>query len=67
MSFTAYRLRDAGSLIGTALIEQLGYRQFLWIANLNGFFVWLFRRTYRGRKPPGPFVRAYEPNRTATT
>jgi cellulose synthase/poly-beta-1,6-N-acetylglucosamine synthase-like glycosyltransferase len=67
MSFTAYGVRDVWSLFGTALIEQVGYRQFIWLANLSGFFAWLFRRPYRGRKPPGPFVRPYDPDKSVTS
>ncbi len=61
ISFTAYRLRDVWALLGTAFIEQFGYRQFVGLASLAGFASWMFRRPYRGRRPPGPFVKAYDP------
>jgi cellulose synthase/poly-beta-1,6-N-acetylglucosamine synthase-like glycosyltransferase len=61
ISFTAYPLRDVWTLFGTAILENFGYRQFVGFANLVGFFSWFFRRPYRGRKPPGPFVKAYDP------
>lgn len=61
ISFTAYRLRDIWALLVTALAENIGYRQFVGFANLMGFMAWFFRRPYRGRKPPGVFVKAYNP------
>jgi cellulose synthase/poly-beta-1,6-N-acetylglucosamine synthase-like glycosyltransferase len=59
ISFTAYRLRDIWNLFLTAFLENFGYRQFVSIASLVGFFNWLMRTPHRGRKPPGLFVKAY--------
>ena len=59
ISFTAYRLRDIWNLFFAAFLENFGYRQFVGVANLVGFLTWMARTRYRGRKPPGMFVKAY--------
>lgn len=62
VSFTAYRMGDAWRLVGLAVLENFGYRQFVTIANLVGFFEWLVKWPIRGsRKFAGLFVSAYAP------
>ena len=45
-----------------ALFENVGYRQFVLIANFMGLMEFLLRRPLRGnRTPPGLFVEAWRP------
>jgi cellulose synthase/poly-beta-1,6-N-acetylglucosamine synthase-like glycosyltransferase len=59
ISFTAYRLSDVWNLILAAFLDNFGYRQFVGFANLAGLIAWATRSSYRGRKPPGMFVKPY--------
>jgi cellulose synthase/poly-beta-1,6-N-acetylglucosamine synthase-like glycosyltransferase len=62
ISFAAYRSSEVWSLFVAALLENIGYRQFVMIANFSGFLAWLFHRPIRGNtKYPGPFVKAWRP------
>jgi cellulose synthase/poly-beta-1,6-N-acetylglucosamine synthase-like glycosyltransferase len=61
ISFTEYRLNDVWGLFWAALVENIGYRQFVGFSNLAGFLSWLFNRPYRNQKRPGLFVKAYDP------
>ena len=62
LSYTTYRLKEMWILLGDALLENVGYRQFVIVANLMGLITWLRRTPIRGRtNVPGLFVKAWRP------
>jgi cellulose synthase/poly-beta-1,6-N-acetylglucosamine synthase-like glycosyltransferase len=65
LSFGAYRLGDVARLLLSAVFENVGYRQFVMLANLSGLVMWLFRRNAQGRRLVGPTVPSYDPARRA--
>jgi len=67
ISFTMYRPSSIWGLFMAAILENFGYRQFVGLASFTGFFAWAFRTKYHGRKPPGPFVKAWNPEPASKT
>lgn len=68
LSYTSYRLKGVWTLSIDALLENIGYRQLVLIANFVGLLAWLFHFPIRGsRKTPGLFVRAWRPDREKAT
>jgi cellulose synthase/poly-beta-1,6-N-acetylglucosamine synthase-like glycosyltransferase len=58
-----------GRLLSALVLENLGYRQIVWLAGLAGMWAWFWRQPFRpgtkaapgSPRPPGAFVRAYRP------
>ncbi|HTJ28186.1 MAG TPA: glycosyltransferase [Candidatus Limnocylindria bacterium] len=65
LSFGAYRLGELARLLVSAVFENIGYRQFVMLANLSGLVMWLFRPRAQGRDLVGPTVASYDPARRA--
>ena len=67
VSYNVYGGRLSWPLFGAMVLENLGYRQLVWLAGLAGMWAWFWRRpfrpgaTARAPRPPGLFVRAYRP------
>lgn len=64
VSFRAYKSSNVWALLFAAFLENLGYRQFVMIANLMGIVAWVTRQPIRGdAKYPGVFVPAWKPGK----
>lgn len=69
LSYNVYGGRLDWPLFGALVLENLGYRQLVWLAGLAGMWAWFWRRPFRpgaaaasrAPRPPGVFVRAYRP------
>jgi cellulose synthase/poly-beta-1,6-N-acetylglucosamine synthase-like glycosyltransferase len=61
LSYGAYRMGDLARLLVSAVLENLGYRQFVMLANLSGLAMWVFQRRAQGRRLIGPTVAPYDP------
>jgi cellulose synthase/poly-beta-1,6-N-acetylglucosamine synthase-like glycosyltransferase len=69
VSYNVYGGRLSWPLFGALVLENLGYRQLVWLAGLAGIWAWFWRRPVRpgaaaaprAPRPPGAFVRAYRP------
>jgi cellulose synthase/poly-beta-1,6-N-acetylglucosamine synthase-like glycosyltransferase len=68
-TYQVYGGRLDWPLFGALVLENLGYRQIVWLAGLAGMWTWFWRRPVRpgapdaprAPRPPGLFVRAYRP------
>jgi cellulose synthase/poly-beta-1,6-N-acetylglucosamine synthase-like glycosyltransferase len=69
LTYNVYCARLSWPLFAALVLENLGYRQLVWLAGLAGMWAWFWRRPVRPRapdaprapRPPGLFVRAYRP------
>lgn len=69
VSYNVYGGRLNGPLVIALVLENIGYRQLVWVAGLAGTWAWFWRRPLRpgatadpgAARPPGAFVRAYRP------
>jgi cellulose synthase/poly-beta-1,6-N-acetylglucosamine synthase-like glycosyltransferase len=65
LSYNVYGGQLSWPLFGAMVLENLGYRQIVWLAGLAGMWAWFWRRPVRPGanvpRPPGAFVRAYRP------
>jgi cellulose synthase/poly-beta-1,6-N-acetylglucosamine synthase-like glycosyltransferase len=68
-TYQVYGGRLDWPLFGALVLENLGYRQIVWLAGLAGMWAWFWQRPVRpgatnaprAPRPPGAFVRAYRP------
>jgi cellulose synthase/poly-beta-1,6-N-acetylglucosamine synthase-like glycosyltransferase len=63
--FGLYRSGDVVRLLMLSVLEHVGYRQLMTLANFAGIWMWLFRRTVQRRQVIGPLVRRYDPKVSA--
>jgi cellulose synthase/poly-beta-1,6-N-acetylglucosamine synthase-like glycosyltransferase len=63
LSYNVYGGRFSWPVFGAMVLENIGYRQIVWLAGLAGMWAWFWRRPVRpgAPRPPGAFVRAYRP------
>jgi cellulose synthase/poly-beta-1,6-N-acetylglucosamine synthase-like glycosyltransferase len=66
LSYGQYRTGEIVRLLLSAVTENIGYRQFVLMANLAGLAMWLFRRRAQGRHLIGPSVASYDPLQRAS-
>jgi hypothetical protein len=65
ISFDSYAFPDVLRLLLVALIENVGFRQVVTVANLVGICRWAFARRVQGRPVGGVDIRVYDPVRSA--
>ncbi len=69
VTYNVYGGRLDWPFFGALVLENLGYRQLVWLAGLAGIWAWFWRRPVRpgapavprAPRPPGAFVHAYRP------
>ena len=64
-SFGLYRSGDVARLLLLSVLEHVGFRQLMTLANFAGIWMWLFYRTVQRRHVIGPLVRGYNPKVSA--
>jgi cellulose synthase/poly-beta-1,6-N-acetylglucosamine synthase-like glycosyltransferase len=64
-AFGLYRSGDVARLLLLSVLEHVGFRQLMTLANFAGIWMWVFRRTVQRRHVIGPLVRGYNPKVSA--